>query len=76
MIHLQRTVPDWPRAIYLLPNKAIFKATENYQTFREVKAINPNILQIFQSSWSVLGRKQQIFGLAMPTGAEAFEGKH
>ena len=53
-----------------------FLAFERTQSYKVCAMDVKNILQIFQSSWSVLGRKQQIFGLAMPTGAEAFEGKH
>lgn len=43
MNHIQRTVPNWLEAVHRLPDGALEKATENYQIFREIKGINPNI---------------------------------
>lgn len=54
MNHIQRTVPNWLEAIRRLPDGALEKATENYQIFREIKGINPNIFtahRMVRDSW-------------------------
>ena len=52
--HIQRTVPNWLDAVHRLPDVSLVKATENYQMFREVKAINPAIttaVRLVRDGW-------------------------
>ena len=54
MNHIQRTVPNWLEGVQRLPDWSLIKATENYQIFREVKGINPNIFtahRMVRDSW-------------------------
>ena len=46
MLHMQRTVPEWKDCLPLLPDGSQVKATDGYEMFSEVKAINPALFTV------------------------------
>jgi hypothetical protein len=58
MIHLQKTVPNWPEAIARLPDKSLFKAVDEGSEFAGVKAINPHIKTVLRHHYD----PDQVFG--------------